>query len=88
MIIQEGDMLVSKLDSYNYDDSKVLTKNRIYSVILVRNNIKDKDICILDDLGMNWYFGQIGYLEPWTNFFYTLKEFNRIKKIENILNNQ
>jgi hypothetical protein len=85
MIIQQGDILISKLDSYDYGGEKVLTKYRKYPVIFAIDYDIDKSICILDDLGMKWYFGQIGYMESWDNFFYTISEFNRIKKLEELL---
>lgn len=87
MMIKEGDILISKQDMY-FGDEKTLTKNRRYAVFFISNNTNDKKICILDDLGHKHYFGQVGYIEPWNNFFYTEKEFNRIKILDNLLNNQ
>lgn len=54
-----------------------LTLNKGYQIIQWDGN----DICINDDSGANWWFGQIGETECWTNWFVTEKEFIRNKKL-------
>lgn len=66
-----------------------LTYGKTYVVTQTRNRSlrgDDKDICIVDDGGYNWWFGQIGYFEPWTMWFVSEIDWNRDKKIEKIIN--
>ncbi len=41
------------------------------------------DICILDDSGQNWWFGQIGETECWNNWFIS-KEWIRENKLNEL----
>lgn len=51
----------------------VITHTRIYR--------GDHGICIKWLDGFNWWWGQIGYFEPWTKMFITEKQYQRNKKI-------
>lgn len=42
------------------------------------------DICILDDSGSNWWFGQIGETECWSNWFISEKEWLREQKLNKL----
>jgi len=42
------------------------------------------DICILDDSGQNWWFGQIDETECWTNWFISEKEWIRENKLNEL----
>jgi hypothetical protein len=62
-----------------------LTLNKGYVIRQTRPRLfrwNSDDICILDDNGHNWWFGQIGETECWTNWFVSEKEWLR----ENLLN--
>lgn len=80
MLLNKGDILISK----KYIPTE-LTLHKEYVVIDVRVSFSDKDICILDDSGCNWWFGQIGYFEPWTDWFFLKKEWDRINKINTLI---
>jgi|ERR1035437_145437 hypothetical protein len=45
---------------------------------------QEADICIRDDEGSNWWFGQIGSSEAWTRWFYSEKEWRRNKNLEDL----
>ena len=75
MLIKKGDILVAK---FPIDG---LTINKKYEVLFADVD----ELYINDDKGIRWWFGQIGYMEPWDKFFYTEKEWNRINKLEIIL---
>ena len=47
-------------------------------------NTHGDDICILDDGGSNWWFGQIGETECWTSWFIPEKEWLRDKKLKEL----
>lgn len=59
MRLKVGDKIYSKVSSSG------LTLDRAYVVTKVRDKTywTDDDICILDDSGLNWWFGQIGETE-------------------------
>ena len=63
-----------------------LTFGKEYYIIHTRP--KDRwngdDICINDDSGLNWWFGQIGETECWTEWFISEKEWIRNKKLEEL----
>ena len=65
---------------------KGLTLDKGYKVVNTRP--KDRwngdDICILDDSGVNWWFGQVGETESWVNWFISEKEFVRNKKLNEL----
>jgi hypothetical protein len=81
MILSVGDIIYCKEVL-----SEDLTLDKGYQIIHTRH--KDRwngnDICINDDSGANWWFGQIGETECWTNWFVTEKEFIRNKKISEL----
>ncbi len=80
MRLQIGDKIYCKVDG------SLLTLGKGYVVIHTRS--KDRwngdDICILDDDGSNWWFGQIGETECWTNWFVSEKEWLRDKKLKEL----
>lgn len=41
-------------------------------------------ICILDDNGTNWWFGQIGETECWTSWFISENQWIRNNKLKEI----
>jgi len=70
-----------------------LTIDKTYTIVYTRNDLKfsvvgskwdEADICILDDEGTNWWFGQIGSSECWTGWFYSEKEWKRNKNLEDL----
>ena len=80
---------------YCVADVNDLTKNKYYEVINVRKGnfsicdnltsyLSYDDICIKDDTGCNWWFGQIGETEPWTIWFISEKEWLRKIKLEKL----
>ena len=62
-----------------------LVYGKTYTVIRIREKSKwcGDDICI--DLGGDWWFGQIGETECWTNWFVTKKEWIRDNKLNELL---
>ena len=63
-----------------------LTLDKEYVITNTRSKSRwcGDDICILDDSGSNWWFGQIGETEPWTNWFTLEKEWVRNKKLNDL----
>ena len=66
-----------------YSDSPLTVTN-------VRNSKRyngelDEEICIKWFDGSNWWWGQIGYFEPWTILFITEKQYLRDKKLIQLL---
>lgn len=63
-----------------------LTVDKGYEIIQTRpkNRWNGDDICILDDNGSNWWFGQIGETECWDNWFVSEKEWIREKKLNEL----
>lgn len=57
-----------------------LVYGKTYKVIHTRLRYGEEDICIESD----WWFGQIGYTEPWTDFFTLDKQCARNKKLEEL----
>lgn len=57
-----------------------LVYGKTYLVINTRNTTLEEDICI-DGL---WWFGQIGYTEPWTNWFVLEKQWCRAEKLKEL----
>ncbi len=64
--------------------------NRPFEVIDTRTNlssyyalrVKDHEICIKWIDNTNWWWGQIGETEPWTNMFIDEKHYQRNKNLE------
>lgn len=63
-----------------------LTLGKVYEVVSVRSKSRfnGDDICILDDDDIDWWFGQIGETECWTNWFVSEKEWLREKKLNQL----
>ncbi len=63
-----------------------LSLDKAYEVVHTRprDRWNGDDICILDDNGSNWWFGQIGETECWTNWFISEKEWLREKKLNEL----
>lgn len=63
-----------------------LTLDKAYEVVHTRprDRWNGDDICILDDAGANWWFGQVGETECWTNWFISEKEWLREKKLNEL----
>ena len=65
-----------------------LTLGKEYMITSVRTQVSNNDngdyICILDDSGTNWWFGQIGEIECWTSWFISEKQWIRNNKLKEI----
>ena len=61
-----------------------ITYGKSYVVNYIRD-FPEKDICIIDNCGNRWWFGQIGSSECWTNWFVTEIDWERNKKLEKLL---
>ena len=81
MRLNVGDKIYCFVDGIND-----LTKGKSYKVTNIRGKSRwsGDDICILDDKGSNWWFGQIGNSECWTMWFVSEKEWLRNKKLEKL----
>ncbi len=67
-----------------------LVYGKTYTIIRTREKSKwcGDDICIDDNdkkFDGNWWFGQIGETECWTNWFVTKKEWIRDNKLNELL---
>lgn len=64
-----------------------LTLDKGYEIINVRPKSRwgGDDICILDDDGSDWWFGQVGETECWTNWFISEKQWRREKNLNSLL---
>lgn len=79
MRLKVGDKIYSKVSSSD------ITLDKAYVVTQVRRTRwSGDDICILDNSGLNWWFGQIGETECWTEWFISEKEWIRNKKLEEL----
>ena len=80
MRLKVGDKIYSKVSSSG------LTLDKAYVVTQVRGKTywTGDDICILDNSGLNWWFGQIGETECWTDWFISENEWIRNKKLEEL----
>ena len=81
MRLSVGDKIYCKLEISNdltFGKGYVVTNTR------TKNRWNGDDICILDDDGSNWWFGQIGETECWTNWFISEKEWIRDKKLNEL----
>lgn len=84
-MISQGDVIycVNKLHGVTLDKG--------YTVTMIRPDILKKgggiinDICIHDDMGHAFWFGQEGEFEPWTNWFVTELVWKRNQKINQII---
>lgn len=100
MYLKEGDILYVNPDgiidriysNLNHDFlviegvaiSRESLLNKPFVIIHTREDRGNHDICIKWLDGQNWWWGQIGYSEPWTKMFITEKQYLRNNKIEQI----
>ena len=93
MYLKEGDILYIKpdratlKDEFLFGDVKITSQelmDRPFPITMTRTDGSNHDICIIWLDGTKWWWGQIGYFEPWTKMFITEKEYLRNKKIEQI----
>jgi hypothetical protein len=78
MKLVKGDKLVCVKPMGN------LVYGKTYLVINTRNTILEEDICIDDNREIWWWFGQIGFSEPWTNWFVLDKQWWRMEKLKEL----
>jgi hypothetical protein len=55
-----------------------------YTNVRTRSFNNGDYICILDENGNNWWFGQIGETECWTSWFISEKQWIRNNKLKEI----
>ena len=65
-------------------DSLTIGKEYIVTNTRKKSRWNGDDICILDDEGYNWWFGQIGETECWTSWFISEKESLRNEKLKSL----
>ncbi len=65
-------------------DGLTLGEEYIVTNIRPKNRLSGDDICILDDSGQNWWFGQIGETECWSNWFVSEMEWLRDNKLKEL----
>ncbi len=68
-------------------DHKNMGRNLLskpFEVTCVRNHFGDKNISIKWVDGSNWWWGQIGYDQPWTDLFILEIDYMRNKKLEEL----
>lgn len=84
MRLSEGDKIVCIMD-----DIDGLTYGKSYEVINTRLPhqfaTQEDDICIKDDMNLNWWFGQIGTTECWAMWFVTEQQWNRQEKLDQLI---
>jgi hypothetical protein len=78
-MLKVNDIIVSKVNC------GALTFGKEYIIIHTRN-YRTNDICIVDDEENDWWFGQIGETEEYTRWFMDKKGWDRMKKIDDIIN--
>lgn len=78
MRLKKGNILVCILE-----DMEDLTYGKRYEIVHTRDGFED-DICIKDDLNLNWWFGQVGVSESWVGWFVTEKQWERDEKLQKI----
>ena len=81
MRLQIGDKIYCKKpinDDLTLEEEYIVTNTR------PRSRWHGDDICILDDGGSNWWFGQVGETECWTSWFVSEKEWLREKKLSQL----
>ena len=71
-----------------------MTKDEIlnHEFIVIDTRVPDKfgyqktsDICVMWLDGMRWWWGQVGYSEPWTYLFIDEKTYLRNKKLSHLV---
>jgi hypothetical protein len=94
MRLRVGDKIYSKRNGDKLVSNNI-TPDKPYEVVWIRAKTRywiraktrynEDDICIKDDGGSDWWFGQIGCeTECWTNWFISEKEWLRNKKLEEL----
>jgi len=78
MKLVKGDKLVCVKPMGN------LVYGKTYLVINTRNTTLEEDICIDGEQIKRWWFGQIGFSEPWTNWFVLDKQWQRVQKLKEL----
>ncbi len=81
MRLEIGDKIYCKVvigDGLTLGEEYIVTNTR------PKDRWNGNDICILDDDGCNWWFGQIGETECWTNWFVSEREWLRDKKLNEL----
>jgi hypothetical protein len=76
MRLKIGDKIYCKSKVNDDDDGLTIGKEYIVTNTRKKSKWEGDDICILDDGGYEWWFGQIGETECWTNWFISLREIN------------
>lgn len=76
MKLEVGDKLVCVNALYR------LVYGETYTIVDTTIHYGEEDICI--DVDGQWWFGQIGSSEPWTNWFVLEKQWTRNKKLEEL----
>lgn len=82
MKLSVGDKIYCKLVIPS--DGLTIGKEYIVTNTRPKSRWHGDDICILDDGGSNWWFGQIGETECWTSWFIPEKEWLRDKKLKEL----
>jgi len=76
-MLKVGDIIYYKFESDPKRIDVRLSYGNPYEIKFIRHayknswNTQGEDICITDDENRSWWFGQVGYPEPWTNWFIT-----------------
>lgn len=81
MRLNVGDKIYCKIvigDGLTLGEEYIVTNTR------PKDRWNRDDICILDDDGSNWWFGQIGETECWTNWFITEKQLRRENNLKEL----
>lgn len=81
-MLKVGDILF-----WNEKSGNRMTHGKPYEVKFIRHKygpVQEEDICIMDDDGLTWWFGQIGSSDPWTRWFINETEFKRIINLEKL----
>jgi hypothetical protein len=84
MRLEIGDKIYCKEVIGNSEHELTLDKGYVIVHTRPRDRWNGDDICILDDAGANWWFGQVGETECWTNWFISEKEWLRENKLNEL----
>lgn len=84
MRLNKGDKIVCIMN-----DIDGLTYGKSYEIVHTKKHndfySQEDDICIKDDMNLNWWFGQIGTTECWTMWFVTEQQWIRQQKLDQII---
>ena len=81
MILKVGDLLYCKVDGLGSLD---FGKKYPIKHTREKDQYNQADVCIIYGDGYEWWFGQIGSTEPWTDWFMTEREWKRDRKLEEL----